>query len=73
MSLEEFTQLVKDMRAAQKAYFKARTPAALEESKRLERLVDQAIEAGEIPEGHGYQQASLFTGPDESGPYRKGV
>lgn len=39
-----FEALVRDMRKAQKEYFKSRTPFALNESKRLERLVDLELE-----------------------------
>ena len=39
-----FEILVRDMRSAQKEYFRARTPFALNESKRLERLVDLELE-----------------------------
>jgi len=37
---DQFRQLVKAMRAAQKQYFKERIPANLEKAKRLERQVD---------------------------------
>lgn len=57
----DFVELVKDMRAAQRAYFRGKKPADLDESKRLERLVDSAIRDGQIPAGHGYRQATLFT------------
>lgn len=43
MDIDEFAELVRTMRQAQVAYFRTRTTAALEESKRLERAVDQAI------------------------------
>jgi hypothetical protein len=39
--LREFADLVIDMRAAQKAYFRDRKQSDLVESKRLEKLVDQ--------------------------------
>lgn len=44
MTVDEFEKLVRDMRAAQKKYFKTRDRAALEESKRLERDVDKYLE-----------------------------
>lgn len=51
MSHAEFVKLVKDMRAAQKRYFRDRTPAALEESKALEREVDAAVKAAGDDQG----------------------
>jgi hypothetical protein len=39
----EIIALVREMRAAQKAYFKARARADLEASKVLERKVDKAL------------------------------
>ena len=42
--MTDFEQLVFDMRQAQKTYFRTRTPVALNESKRLERAVDRALE-----------------------------
>lgn len=42
--MTDFEQLVFDMRQAQKTYFRTRTPVALNESKRLERAVDQYLE-----------------------------
>jgi hypothetical protein len=41
----EFVVLVGDMRAAQKRYFRDRTQSALQESKRLEREVDQKLKS----------------------------
>lgn len=43
MNSEQFRNLVKDMRQWQKEYFKTRSKLALTESKRLERLVDEAL------------------------------
>ena len=43
MSYEQFRRLVKDMREWQREYFKTRSKTALSESKRLERLVDEAL------------------------------
>ena len=49
MSEDEFYKLVADMRSEQKKYFSLRDEGlrkqALIESKRLERLVDKAIQA----------------------------
>jgi hypothetical protein len=45
MPIEAFATLVADMRNAQKEYFRTKAAAALERSKRLERLVDEAIGA----------------------------
>ena len=45
-SPSELVQLVADMRAAQKRYFKERSQAALVESKRLEKEVDKWLEDG---------------------------
>jgi hypothetical protein len=41
----ELAKLVFQMRSAQKSYFKNRTQGDLNESKRLERLVDEAVKA----------------------------
>jgi phosphate uptake regulator len=40
----ELARLVAEMRRVQKAYFRTRTRGALEDSKRLERDVDRAVE-----------------------------
>lgn len=42
MTLRDLAEMVAKMRHAQVSYFRTRTPAALEESKRLERQVDAA-------------------------------
>jgi hypothetical protein len=44
VTVNELANLVREMRATQVAYFKDRSPVVLRDSKRLERLVDQAIE-----------------------------
>lgn len=44
MNPKEFFDLVSQMRQAQRDYFKTRTPQSLQESKRLERLVDSEID-----------------------------
>lgn len=41
---DNFEKLVRDMRAAQKKYFRTRDHAVLEESKRLEHDVDKYLE-----------------------------
>lgn len=43
MNPEQFFYKVKDMRDAQKEYFKYRTNSALEKSKRLEAEIDNEI------------------------------
>jgi len=54
MAHADFVALVKAMRDAQRRYFRERSPAALEESKRLEREVDAAVKAA------GDDQGRLF-------------
>ena len=44
MNSKEFYEKVVKMRAAQKAYFKTRSTASLNESKKLEREIDAEIE-----------------------------
>lgn len=43
MNDDAFRQLVAEMRHAQKEYFRTRSSSALEQSKRLERQVDEAL------------------------------
>lgn len=43
--LSEFEKLVREMRTAQRAYFRSRSSGALEASKRLEREVDAFLKA----------------------------
>jgi hypothetical protein len=43
MTAIELAGLVVRMRRAQKAYFRSRTPTALEESRRVEKRVDEAL------------------------------
>ena len=50
---EELARLALEMRRAQKEYFRTRSTGALEESKRLERQLDHAVD--EI-----LQQPTLF-------------
>lgn len=44
MNAKSFFELVSDMRAAQKEFFKTKSPSALSESKQLERAVDAEIQ-----------------------------
>jgi hypothetical protein len=44
MTALELARLVAEMRRAQRAYFRMRTPAALDRSKQLERELDRAVE-----------------------------
>lgn len=46
MSYEEFIQLVRELRTAQKNWFRLRDRRWLEEAKRLERQVDDVIKRG---------------------------
>ena len=43
--LYDFALLVKSLREHQKAYFRTRNNAALENSKRIERIVDAQVDA----------------------------
>ena len=43
MSYEQFRELVKAMRQWQREYFRTRSKTALSDSKRLEKLVDEAL------------------------------
>jgi hypothetical protein len=52
----DFIQLVSEMRAAQKQYFKDRTRSALQQSKDLEKKVDAWLEKNVST----VNQASLF-------------
>lgn len=56
MSPKEFIDLVCRMRTAQKAYFRTRSLADLDESKKLEREVNQALRDFSEPK----KQLSLF-------------
>lgn len=55
----QLAQLVKEMRVAQKAYFKAHTQSALTQAKALERRVDQAVD-GILLNVPDVQQKALF-------------
>jgi hypothetical protein len=43
MTHEEFVNLTEKMRLAQKSYFRTKSAQALDQSKRLEKQVDEAI------------------------------
>lgn len=43
MNNQEFTELVREMRQAQKDYFRTRSREALEKSKQLEKAVDAVL------------------------------
>lgn len=47
--LQKFAQLVKDMRASQKEYFRTRDKNILLQSKELERLVDKTLSSFDNP------------------------
>ena len=52
MKATDFVDLVTQMRAAQKKYYKRRTTENMQASIKLEKEVDQALAEGiEIPEG----------------------
>ncbi len=68
---EGFIELVKDLRIAQVRHAKSKSAADMAECKRLEVLVDEAIRAGAMPDGHGYKQGVLF-GDNNIGAYGKG-
>lgn len=56
MSPQQFIDLVCKMRSAQKQYFRTRSYGDLDESKKLEREVDQALRDFSNPKN----QLSLF-------------
>lgn len=66
MTVEEFVNLVKRMRLAQKRYFKTRDRDDLDASRQAEAAVDEALAAGG-PTG-GQRQGDLFGGQGQ-GPY----
>ncbi|WP_373804331.1 hypothetical protein [Bacteroides heparinolyticus] len=52
MNAKQFFSLVGDMRAAQKEFFKTKSPSALDESKQLEKAVDAEVQrVNEIVKG----------------------
>ena len=58
MTTGEFADLVQKMRMAQKAYFKTRTKVALDESRFLEKKVDDILK--ERAEREAAKQPTLF-------------
>ena len=58
-TVTQLAQLVKEMRDAQKVYFRAHTQSALTQAKTLERRVDQAID-GILLNVPNVQQKALF-------------
>lgn len=60
MTFKDFAELVCRMRTAQKAYFRTRSYFDLDESKKLERQVDNALREISEPQN----QLSLFSAPD---------
>lgn len=62
MTTKDFIDLVCRMRSAQKQYFRTRSLADLDESKRLERDVDKALREISSPSN----QMSLFPGSASS-------
>ena len=58
MELKQFALEVQKMRNAQKNYFRTRTYAALNESKRLESQIDKTVQ--EILENPENKEPSLF-------------
>ena len=60
MNAREFFDLVSKMRQAQTSFFKTKAPGTLQESKRLERLVDAEIKRvngntiGNIPKNYNF-------------------
>jgi len=56
MNTVEFTQIVRRMRAAQKAYFKGLKKEDLIAAKMLEAEVDKALKDGVVTEGENPSQ-----------------
>lgn len=50
MEQAKFEQLVRDMRTAQKEYYRFKTNAALSRAKALEAKVDEALVLSRMPE-----------------------
>ena len=57
MPVNQFRDLVRDMRAAQREYFKTRSHFVLQRSKQLERQVDAELKADARP---SREQPTLF-------------
>jgi hypothetical protein len=58
--LIEFVKLVKEMRKAQKAFFKYRRPLDMQTAKQLEKEVDKMIAALEVQSALERSQQELF-------------
>ncbi len=67
IDVKDFCELVAQMRAAQKKYFKARNQSNLVAAKELERQVDKALHGEIILRVDHNQQPELFS------PRNKGV
>ena len=70
MNVSEFNRTVKEMRQAQKDYFKHRLQSDLIKSKELERKVDKALEEGivfdlDIVKVDAVEQGQLFDMGDD--------
>lgn len=63
MNAREFFDLVSKMRQAQTSFFKTKAPGTLQESKRLEKLVDAEIDR---VNGIINREPSLFDNSHES-------
>ena len=62
MNFKDFADLVCRMRTAQKSYFRTRSYSDLDNSKILERQVDNALREISVPQN----QLSLFSAPVSS-------
>ena len=62
MTVGDFINIVKEMRKAQKEYFRTRSQASLTKSKELEKTVDKLL--AERENRNKPQQGSLFEGCD---------
>ena len=49
MTQAEFQQLVRDMRAAQKLYYRVKTESALQAARVLEAKVDKELAVADVP------------------------
>ncbi len=58
--MQEFAILVRDMREAQKLYFKHRSSLTLEKARSLERKVDDYLRKLNLPNNGGPKQSQMF-------------
>ncbi len=65
VEMKMLVALVRQMRAAQKAYFASRSREALIESKNAERQVDQMLDALQHRDGPRQQRHEPTTSPHE--------